>query len=117
MKALTIKQPYASLVWRGEKSVEWRSWSTTHRGDLLICAGAQWADGEYTVPEESLTMFPLGVALCVVRLVDVVPMSRAHLEAATLDDLPEPQGYAWLLDRIREVERVRVRGKPGIFEV
>ena len=58
-------------------------------------------------------MFPLGVALCVVRLVDVVPMSKAHLAAAVLDDLPEPRGYAWLLDRIREVERVRVRGNRG----
>lgn len=117
MKALTIRQPYASLVWRGEKSVEWRSWSTTHRGDLLICSGASWAGGEYDVPEESLSMFPLGVSLCVVRLADVVPMSKAHLAGAVLDDLPVPQGYAWMIDRVREVERVKVRGKPGIFEV
>lgn len=117
MKALTIKQPYASLVWRGEKSVEWRSWSTTHRGDLLICSGALWADGEYEVPEESLHLFPTGCALCVVRLYDVVPMSTAHLAGAVLDDLPVPQGYSWLFDRVREVERVKVRGKPGIFEV
>ncbi|NCC84681.1 MAG: ASCH domain-containing protein [Clostridia bacterium] len=117
MKALTVKQPYASLIWRGEKTVEWRSWATAHRGDLLICSGALWADGEYDVPDESLHMFPTGCALCVVRLADVVSMSEVHLDAAVMEEMPNPQGYAWLIDRVRETERVKVRGKPGLFEV
>jgi len=39
MKALTISQPYASLIASGEKWVENRSWPTGYRGPLAIHAG------------------------------------------------------------------------------
>ena len=39
MKALTIKQPWATLIALGEKKIETRSWSTKYRGPLLIHAG------------------------------------------------------------------------------
>ena len=117
MKALTIRQPYAQAVAWGEKTVEWRSWSTTHRGPLLICAGAAWADGDYNIPEESLDMFPMGVALCVVDVLDVVPFTEAHVEGAVLEEVPTPAGYAWLLGPPREVQSFPVRGKPGLFEI
>lgn len=39
MKALTIKQPWASLVALGEKRFETRSWQTHYRGPIAIHAG------------------------------------------------------------------------------
>jgi hypothetical protein len=39
VKALTIRQPWASLVALGVKTIETRSWSTKYRGPLLIHAG------------------------------------------------------------------------------
>ena len=46
MKALTICQPYAHLIVRGEKLVENREWPTAYRGPLLIHAGKSrnWMD-------------------------------------------------------------------------
>lgn len=38
MRALSIMQPWASLIVRGIQKVENRSWSTAHRGPLLIHA-------------------------------------------------------------------------------
>lgn len=38
MKALTLTQPWASLVAIGAKSIETRSWSTPYRGRLVIHA-------------------------------------------------------------------------------
>lgn len=38
MKALTLWQPWASLVAIGAKRIETRSWSTTYRGPLAIHA-------------------------------------------------------------------------------
>lgn len=38
MKALSLWQPWASLMALGVKQNETRSWPTSHRGDLLICA-------------------------------------------------------------------------------
>lgn len=39
MKAITIWQPWASLVMMGAKQYETRSWQTKHRGPLAIHAG------------------------------------------------------------------------------
>src|SRR5262249_14891229 len=40
MFALTVRQPYASLLVLGFKEFECRSWPTRHRGPLLIHAAA-----------------------------------------------------------------------------
>jgi ASCH domain-containing protein len=39
MKTLTVKQPWASLLVEGIKGIENRTWTTKHRGWLLIHAG------------------------------------------------------------------------------
>lgn len=39
MKAITIIQPWATLIATGEKKFETRSWSTKHRGEIAIHAG------------------------------------------------------------------------------
>ena len=39
MKAITIMQPWASLIAIGEKTFETRSWPTKHRGPIAIHAG------------------------------------------------------------------------------
>ncbi|AIQ54527.1 ASCH domain-containing protein [Paenibacillus sp. FSL R7-0331] len=41
MKAITIKQPWATLMALGEKRFETRGWQTKHRGELAIHAGKQ----------------------------------------------------------------------------
>lgn len=43
MKALTLTQPWASLVELGEKWIETRSWRTGHRGPIAIHAGKRKA--------------------------------------------------------------------------
>jgi hypothetical protein len=40
MKAITLTQPWATLVAIGEKQIETRSWSTLYRGPLAIHAAA-----------------------------------------------------------------------------
>jgi len=39
MKAITLKQPFASLISIGVKTIETRPWSTDYRGPLAIHAG------------------------------------------------------------------------------
>ncbi len=41
MKAITVKQPWASLIAHGIKDIENRSWSTKFRGRVLIHAAAK----------------------------------------------------------------------------
>ena len=39
MKALTIKEPWATLIIEGYKEYEFRSWKTNYRGKVLIHGG------------------------------------------------------------------------------
>ena len=75
MKALTICQPYAALIVRGEKLVENREWQTNYRGRLLIHAGKSrdWLDDE-DVQEFAERGDPLvfGAAVGDARLADVL---------------------------------------------
>lgn len=96
MRALTLRQPYATLVALGAKRVETRSWSTAYRGRLLIHAGKatpQWgALGGYGVATDERGPFlatprvgvvtgerqrmplPLGALVASADLIDVLPM-------------------------------------------
>lgn len=49
MKAITIKQPWASLIVSGLKDIENRSWKTNFRGRVLIHAGMK-ADNHWDSP-------------------------------------------------------------------
>jgi len=50
MKTLSIRQPFASLICRGIKTIENRSWDTKYRGKLLIHASGKplaWPSFDY----------------------------------------------------------------------
>jgi hypothetical protein len=42
MKAMTLKQPWATLIAEGVKTIEIRTWGTRFRGRLAIHAGKGW---------------------------------------------------------------------------
>jgi activating signal cointegrator 1 len=57
MKALTLWQPFATLVAAGVKEVETRSWGTSYRGILAIHAARKWGEDvleDYDLARESL---------------------------------------------------------------
>lgn len=50
MKTLSIRQPFASLICRGIKTIENRTWKTDYRGKLLIHASGKplaWPSFDY----------------------------------------------------------------------
>jgi hypothetical protein len=53
MKAITIKQPWASLIVHGIKDIENRSWKTNYRGKILIHAAAKPARIELSMPGQA----------------------------------------------------------------
>lgn len=96
MKAITLYQPWATLIAIGAKTVETRSWSTTYRGPLAIHAAKRRAEhekiGEWYIEPAWITVdgaldgmakmshaafrvpLPLGTVVATCELVDVVPM-------------------------------------------
>ena len=114
MKALSIKQPWASLVAAGFKTVECRTWKTNYRGPLLICS----SKGDVEINDGLIA--PGGMALGVVELVDIRPMTKADLEPAYLpkewykDAL---KNLAWHVKKLYEIKPFPVKGKLNLFNV
>lgn len=52
MKALSLWQPWATLVAIGAKRIETRSWGTTYRGPLAIHAAQRWSADQEAMTEE-----------------------------------------------------------------
>lgn len=122
MKALSIKQPFASLILEGKKAIETRTWKTDYRGPLLICAGKTLHqgfvfDGDYkAAPQYSISAgYQLGVMLCVVDLIGCQPMHVADSKEACCSWHPDL--WAWKLESIRPVQPSAIRGQLRLFEV
>jgi ASCH domain len=105
MKALVVRQPFAFQISTGEKRIEWRSWRTNYREDLLIVAEKRRpraADLPAGIEAEDL---PLGVAVCITRLVDCIWNEKWQL-------------WEWHLADIRPLKRpFPVHGRLGLFPV
>ncbi len=89
MKALTIKQPWASLIIRGGKDIENRDWRASHRGIVAIHSSAKLDRSEmddacdmmrgfvpgFSADRFRQDKFPTGVILGTVEIVDCVTAS------------------------------------------
>lgn len=106
VKAISILPEYAADIFDGLKTIEWRSWKTDYRGDLLICASSRKLKGCIS-----------GYALCMVELFDVVPFTRKHLNGALMESVPDPAGYAWLLKNVRLIKPFPYKGKLHLYDV
>lgn len=129
MKALTLTQPWASLVALGKKKIETRSWKTDHRGPLAIHSAkgfpTEAREIRHTEPfksvlqGDSLLLFR-GFVLCTVHLIDCFEMTPEWI--ATVPKLErsfgcyEPGRYAWLLEGPQILDMpVKARGQLGLW--
>lgn len=90
MKAITLIQPWATLVAIGAKRIETRSWKTNYRGPLAIHAGKNFPNeargitiGTYPIAKAlhdagfgKLKDLPLGAVVATCELIDCVKVYR-----------------------------------------
>ena len=135
MKALSIKQPWATLIRDGvtlpdgstwHKTVEGRSWPTSFRGPLVIHASK-------TPDKAACRMFglcgPLGVTVAQVDLVDCVRGTRALDQRCIPPRSTDPcyelfdnydddsEWWAWVFADVRPLAPRRDRGRLGLWDI
>jgi hypothetical protein len=138
MKALTLWQPWASLIAVGAKKIETRSWRPpTTLGRLLICSARRPLKIETDVVDEAARVriyramerhghphgdwIFYGKALCVVTVVsvqhtDAIRPSLSEDEQAFGDY--SPGRFGWVLGDLRPLARpFDVCGAQGLFGV
>ena len=143
VKALSVHQPWASLIPLGIKRYETRPFSVNYRGELLICStknrkAAEQGWHSSTIIQSVLSSrgfpdwhsLPFGQALALVYLEDCLStIQLAELFAKggynrfrKTNELHygnyDPGRFAWKLSAIRPVkEPFPVTGRQGLFEV
>jgi hypothetical protein len=127
-KCLSMLQPWGTLVAEGTKTIETRTWATKHRGDLLLVASKKFDTLDWlpyvppytAVHDRSRALgrgagpVVLGVALCLVDVVDCRPMRPTDVRRACCPY--EPGKYAWVLENVRPVRPVAVEGQLQVFK-
>ena len=142
MKALTLTQPFASLIAIGAKCIETRDWRTSYRGPLAIHAAKKTFDGyEDFVSEEPFFTplyeagychwtradLPLGAIVAVATLdgcyrtedlrgdrPDLVPLHPQERAFGNYDD----GRFGWYLRDVRRLPKpVPCRGYPSLWDV
>jgi hypothetical protein len=144
MKAISLTQPWASLVAIGAKRIETRSWSTAHRGILAIhaskdfprtCRAMCFGEPFYSVLHqaglirandelgfgERRFLMPIGGIVAVADLVNVVPVEclagPASEQELAFGDY-SPRRFCWLLAGVRRLpELVPCKGALGLWTV
>lgn len=122
MHAITLRQPYASLVASGVKQIETRSWSTRHRGPLAIHAALCTMDVEAALKCFRRSNLPRGRIVCIVELVDCREMTEDFIKGVPPEEfavgLYQPGRWAWMFSETIRVfdPPVPARGALRIWE-
>lgn len=134
MKAISLWQPWATLVAHGLKHFETRSWYTGYRGTIAIHAAKRPArydelngvitQGLFGIGYQRLNELPYGCVVCTTILVDCEPTARVVERtffkeiAATERHFGDfaPGRFAWQLDTPIRMADIPARGSQGFWE-
>lgn len=141
MKAITLTQPWATLIAIGAKVIETRGWQTMYRGELAIHAAKGFPDHcvhlTYTDPFRRHLMaagfdtaadLPLGVIVARARLIEIYPTDDERCEGLLHNHGARPDERAfgdytrgrfawWLGDVIRLKDPIPCRGALMLWTV
>ena len=131
MKVLSFLQPWASLTVMGLKKLETRSWSTRHRGELLIHA-SMGKSGALLAQETPFSKYiadfsklPFGAIIGKVLLTDVIRVESLHMSDAVINQLTMEERafgdysngrYVWVLEEPELFRKpVFIKGTLGLW--
>lgn len=127
MKAISIQEPYASLIAYGYKKIETRSWATKYRGEILIHASKSKKYLQSIKDENILDLIKKinlshGKIICKATIVDCIKMddkfiSEIKTKPEYILGIYEIGRYAWVLENIQLLTcPIEVKGKLNIWE-
>jgi len=118
MKAITIWQPWATLIMEHGKDVENRTWPTRYRGSLVIHAGKSL---DYEAMERFADILPrrtdlvLGACLCMVTMTACL---RWDADNPSMSKWHEKGCWGWYFANVRPFPApVPYKGKQGLWSI
>lgn len=129
MKALTILEPWATLIVEGKKLIETRNWDTDYRGKILIHSSkTQMRDSNYFNYVSCFvdnTDFHRGCIIGEVELYDIIPVTQGLVDVVSKNnyiDLITSEfstcKYAWLLKNAKIYDKpIPTKGSLGLWDI
>ena len=131
MKAITLWQPWASLIAIGAKQYETRSWAARYRGPIAIHAakkdpGKLQISGKFEAARGELEKAGLAWCLlptgCIVATAELVNCWRIGTNTGVVSEKEKlfgdwtPGRYAWELANVQMLpEPIPAKGKQGLW--
>ena len=127
MKVISIKEPFATLIMRGNKFIETRNWKTNYRGKLFIHASGKELAKEFLLNDYAINLiknldFNYGNIICKCNLVDCVYMDEHFIDKIKCNQneynlgLYEIGRYAWIFEDIKVLnEPITIKGHLGLW--
>lgn len=123
MKAITIKQPFASLIIEGYKEYEFRTWRTKFRGDILIHAGKGVDKKAMEKYKHLVSDCPSGCMLGIVTITDCIKiddeareMFKDNIVYDNVVNNKDWDGFGFKIENIRKVENTPANGKLSLWD-
>jgi hypothetical protein len=123
MKVITIKQPWATLIAKGYKKYEFRTWKCNYRGDILIHAG-KGIDKEAVKRFECYNLeYPTGCILAKATMSDCVEVTESFRRERKKDNElvyrgiqdRNWNGYGFKMDNVEEINPIEINGQLGLW--
>lgn len=128
MKVLSLREPFATLIKNGIKTIETRSWRTNYRGTLYIHASTSKITKEDMKRTDLMSLVNLndlnyGNIICSCELVDCIEMTDKFIEDVKknkpndyVSGLYETGRYAWILKDVKPLAKpIAAKGQLSIW--
>lgn len=122
MKALTIKEPWATLIIDGYKKYEFRSWKTNYRGKILIHAGMSEEKDMLKKFKDYNLNCSKGMIIGEALLTDCILVTKEFEEELLKIDKTvygresHEMKYAWELENVIKYDKpILIKGKLGLW--
>lgn len=125
MKVLTIKEPYASLISKGIKKYEFRTWKTNYRGEVLLHAGKG-----FDKKNKKLNTYKLNyLHECIIakaKITDCIKVDDKFREQLKRENEivysniiydKTWNGYAFKLENVESIKPIEIKGQLGLWNI
>ncbi len=125
MKVITIKQPWATLIAKGYKEYEFRTWKTKYRGEILIHAG-KGIDKKALERFKHLNLdYPTGQIIAKATITDCIKIDdqarwmlkkKNELVYRSIIKHKDWDGYGFKLENVQKIDPIKINGKLSLWD-
>ncbi len=124
MKAITIKEPWATLIAEGYKEYEFRTWKTKYRGEILIHVGIGKDKEDIERFKDRNLKYNQGYIIAKATITDCIEVDEELIKKLLKKDSEVYKGltikrnkplYAFKLENVKRIDPIEINGQLGFW--